>query len=178
MQAGQGCRRVGVCERSTERRTIKVQIVPNLRWLRGSFFSVCCPLLAASCLFSPNHRSAPASMVGGSFAPTCSAAFRSMKSSKYHAPHRFAWPRPVGYTFGMKTAISIPDKIFHDAERLSRRLNKSRSQIYTEAVTEYIARHDPEAVTEAMNRVCEAMGDYPDPAIAVAARRTLEDVEW
>jgi metal-responsive CopG/Arc/MetJ family transcriptional regulator len=78
----------------------------------------------------------------------------------------------------MKTAISIPDKIFRDAERLSRRLKKSRSQIYTEAVTEYIARHDPEAVTEAMNRVCEAMDTYPDPAISGAARGTLEIVEW
>jgi metal-responsive CopG/Arc/MetJ family transcriptional regulator len=78
----------------------------------------------------------------------------------------------------MKTAISIPDKVFLDAERLSPRLKKSRSEVYTEAVTEYIARHDPEAVTEAMNRVCEAMGDYPDPAIAGAAKRTLEDVEW
>jgi predicted transcriptional regulator len=83
-----------------------------------------------------------------------------------------------GYTFGMKTAISIPDKVYAEAERLSRRLKKSRSQVYTEAVTEYIARHDPEAVTEAMNRVCEAVDTYPDPAITGAARRTLEDVEW
>jgi metal-responsive CopG/Arc/MetJ family transcriptional regulator len=91
---------------------------------------------------------------------------------------RFARPRAAGYTAGMKTAISIPDKIFQDAERLCRRLKKSRSQIYAEAVTEYVARHDPEAVTEAMNRVCEAIVDYPDPAISGAARRTLEDVEW
>lgn len=91
---------------------------------------------------------------------------------------KFARYQNVGYTFGMKTAISIPDKIFRDAERLSRRLKKSRSQIYAEAVTEYVARHDPEAVTEAMNRVCESMLDYPDPAISSAARRTLEDVEW
>jgi len=90
----------------------------------------------------------------------------------------FARSRPVGYTAGMKTAISIPDKIFRDAERLSRRLKKSRSQIYAEAVTEYVARHDPDAVTEAMNRVCEAMVDYPDPGISAAAKRTLEDVEW
>jgi metal-responsive CopG/Arc/MetJ family transcriptional regulator len=78
----------------------------------------------------------------------------------------------------MKTGISIPDKIYRDAERLSRRLKKSRSQVYTEAVTEYIARHDPEAVTEAMNRVCEAVDTYPDPAVSEAARRTLESVEW
>ncbi len=78
----------------------------------------------------------------------------------------------------MKTAISIPDKIFREAERLSRRLKKSRSQIYAEAVTEYVARHDPDAVTEAMNRVCEAVDTYPDPAVADAARRILEGVEW
>jgi PAS domain-containing protein len=94
------------------------------------------------------------------------------------AKHELAWSGTTGYTFGMKTAISIPDKVFNDAERLSRRLKKSRSQIYAEAVTEYIARHDPEAVTEAMNRVCEEMSGYPDPAISGAARRTLEDVEW
>ena len=78
----------------------------------------------------------------------------------------------------MKTAISIPDKIYRDAERLSRGLKKSRSQVYTEAVTEYVARHDPEAVTEAMNRVCEAVDTRPNLAISAAARRTLESVEW
>jgi metal-responsive CopG/Arc/MetJ family transcriptional regulator len=92
--------------------------------------------------------------------------------------YRFARGRPVGYTSGMKTAISIPDKVFAEAERLSRRLKKSRSQIYTEAVTEYVARHDPEAVTEAMNQVCEVIDTYPDPAISGAARRALEDIEW
>ena len=78
----------------------------------------------------------------------------------------------------MKTAISIPDKIFRHAERLSRRLKKSRSQVYTEAVTEYIARHDPQAVTDAMNRVCDAVDTRLDPAISAAARRTLQGVEW
>jgi metal-responsive CopG/Arc/MetJ family transcriptional regulator len=78
----------------------------------------------------------------------------------------------------MKTAISIPDKIFREAEQLSRRLKKSRSQLFTEAVTEYVARHDPEAVTDAMNRVCEAVDTRPDPAISVAARHALEQVEW
>jgi metal-responsive CopG/Arc/MetJ family transcriptional regulator len=78
----------------------------------------------------------------------------------------------------MKTAISIPNEIYSEAERLSRRLKKSRSQIYTEAVTEYIARHDPEAVTEAINRICEMVDTRPDPALAAATRRTLEAVEW
>lgn len=78
----------------------------------------------------------------------------------------------------MKTAISIPDKIYSEAERLSRRRKKSRSQLYTEAVAEYLARHDTEAVTEAMNRVCEVVDTRPDPAISAAARRILKRVEW
>ena len=78
----------------------------------------------------------------------------------------------------MKTAISIPDKVYKDAERLSRKLKKSRSQVYTEAVTEYIARHDPEAVTDAMDRVCERVDTRSDPALAAAARRTLKAIEW
>ncbi len=78
----------------------------------------------------------------------------------------------------MKTAISIPDKLYAEAERLSRRHKKSRSQLYAEAVAEYLARHDPEAVTEAIDRVCEAIDTQPDPAISEAARRTLKRVEW
>jgi metal-responsive CopG/Arc/MetJ family transcriptional regulator len=80
--------------------------------------------------------------------------------------------------FRYENCDSIPDKVYAEAERLSRRLKKSRSQIYTEAVTQYIARHDPDAVNEAMNRVCEAVDTYPDPAISAAARRTLENIEW
>jgi metal-responsive CopG/Arc/MetJ family transcriptional regulator len=78
----------------------------------------------------------------------------------------------------MKTAISIADTVYADAERLARRVKKSRSQLYTEAVAEYVARHDPEAVTEAMNRVCETLDSRSDPAVAAATRRVLKQAEW
>ena len=55
----------------------------------------------------------------------------------------------------MKTAISVPDRIFRAAERHAKRAKKSRSQLYAEAVAEYLTRHAPEEVTEAMNRVAE-----------------------
>ena len=63
--------------------------------------------------------------------------------------------RSGGYTFGMKTAISIPDDVFEQAERFARHARRSRSQVYSEAIREYVARHSPDAVTEAMNRVCD-----------------------
>ena len=55
----------------------------------------------------------------------------------------------------MKTAISIPDDVFADAEQLARELKKSRSRLYGDAVREYIARHSAESITESLDRLCE-----------------------
>lgn len=78
----------------------------------------------------------------------------------------------------MKTAVSIPDDIFHAAEALARRGGKSRSKIFSDALEEYVARHSPDAVTEAMNRVCEQVTDEDYAFAAAAARRVLESSEW
>jgi len=82
------------------------------------------------------------------------------------------------YTTGMKTAVSIPDEIFQKAERLAQRAGRSRSDVYTAALTDYVARHAPDEVTEAMNRVCDQVGDDDRAFVAAAARRVLESVEW
>jgi metal-responsive CopG/Arc/MetJ family transcriptional regulator len=78
----------------------------------------------------------------------------------------------------MKTAISIPDDLFEQAERLARRAGTTRSHLYSSAVREYLARHAPDEVTTAMDRVCDALGDAPDAFVDAAARRTLERTEW
>jgi predicted transcriptional regulator len=86
--------------------------------------------------------------------------------------------RCYGYTFGMKTAVSIPDDIFKGAERLARRTKRSRSRLFSDAIREYLARHSPDEITEAMNKACAEIGDSSDPFSAEAARRVLEQVEW
>ncbi len=78
----------------------------------------------------------------------------------------------------MKMAISIPDAVFHRAERLARRLRKSRSAIYREAMAEYVVRHDADVVTEAMNRVVAQVAGRPDPFVRAASRRILARSEW
>jgi metal-responsive CopG/Arc/MetJ family transcriptional regulator len=79
----------------------------------------------------------------------------------------------------MKTAVSLPDDVFHGAERFARRARKTRSQLYAEAITEYLARHAPDEVTEDMNAVVERVGAAaPDTFGRAAARRALERVEW
>jgi metal-responsive CopG/Arc/MetJ family transcriptional regulator len=77
----------------------------------------------------------------------------------------------------MKTAISLPDVVFAEAETLARRLAKSRSQLYTEALIEYLAKHDPDTVTERLNEVLESIGQDPDAFATAAARAVLERVE-
>jgi metal-responsive CopG/Arc/MetJ family transcriptional regulator len=79
----------------------------------------------------------------------------------------------------MKTAISLPDELFIAAEQQAKRTRKSRSQLYAEALAEYLARHAPDEVTEAMNRVVERLDEpRPDPLLAAAARRMFERAEW
>ena len=78
----------------------------------------------------------------------------------------------------MKIAISIPDKTHRDAERLCHRLKRSRSSIYAQAMSEFVARHEPDAVTEAINKVCDALGSRADAATMFASLRTLEEVQW
>ena len=79
----------------------------------------------------------------------------------------------------MKTAISLPDELFHAAERLARESRRSRSQLYADALADYVGRHAERSVTTAMNRVLDQLGDGgSDPAFAGATRRTLMRSEW
>jgi metal-responsive CopG/Arc/MetJ family transcriptional regulator len=78
----------------------------------------------------------------------------------------------------MKTAVSLPDRLFREAERHAKRTKKSRSQLYADALSEYLVRHAPDEVTEAMNRVVDRLTEPADSFVATAARRTLERSEW
>jgi metal-responsive CopG/Arc/MetJ family transcriptional regulator len=78
----------------------------------------------------------------------------------------------------MKTAVSVPDDVFEQVEKFARRTKRSRSEIYSAALREYIARHSPDEVTEAINRAVDQIGDQKDEFVAAAAHRILEKTEW
>ena len=78
----------------------------------------------------------------------------------------------------MKTAISIPDEVFDVAEKLARRQGVSRSRLFSDALREYVARHAPDEITDAMNRVVAEIGDSDADFAAAAARRVLTDEQW
>jgi hypothetical protein len=78
----------------------------------------------------------------------------------------------------MKTAVSVPTPVFQRADRLARRLKKSRSQLYSEAISEYVERHDPDAVTAALDSVYGSVGSRTDDFVREAGRRVLKSNEW
>ena len=80
----------------------------------------------------------------------------------------------------MKTAISIPDDVFNDAERLVARMKTSRSELYSRAIAEFVARHDDDAVTRALDEVARNINSDPsDTEMTTAtALAVLRQVEW
>ena len=78
----------------------------------------------------------------------------------------------------MKTAVSIPDDLFQGAERLARRKKKSRSQLYSDALREYVQRHAPEEVTESLNRLCEGLDESEYRFSRAATSHLLRRSEW
>lgn len=83
-----------------------------------------------------------------------------------------------GYTLGMKTAVSVPDDLFNKAEKLARKTGKSRSQIYQEALMEYLLRRDPDALTAAMDQALTDIDQGSDTWLSEAGRRVIEKAEW
>lgn len=78
----------------------------------------------------------------------------------------------------MKTAVSIPDELFRKADELARRQGKSRSQVYQEALGEYLLRRDRGAITRAMDEALEDIEPAPDEWLTEAGRQALERSEW
>lgn len=78
----------------------------------------------------------------------------------------------------MRVTIYVPDELFERAERLVKPKQTSRSQLYAEALDEYLARHGPGAITAAIDRLVDEEGAAPDPFVREAARRRLVGIEW
>jgi predicted transcriptional regulator len=79
----------------------------------------------------------------------------------------------------MKTAVSVPDDLFARADRLAKRSRRSRSDVYSAALREYLARHAPDEVTAGLDAVRADFGQ-PDTGdfTTAAGRRTLDVSEW
>jgi antitoxin MazE6 len=78
----------------------------------------------------------------------------------------------------MKTAISIPDHVFDEADKLAQRLGMSRSELYANAVSEYLRDHKTDEVTEKLNKVYQQEPSGLDPVSRTLQFSSLEKDEW
>ena len=82
------------------------------------------------------------------------------------------------YTQNMKTAISIPDKVFESAEQFAHRMGLSRSELYATALKSYLEEHRNDKVTEKLNELYgETASDLERPLLSMQAR-SLRKGKW
>ena len=81
---------------------------------------------------------------------------------------------------GMKTAISIPDEIFEEAERLAKIRGWSRSELYANAVSAFVTNERFVGVREKLDAVYAVKADESglDPLLANAQAESLPDEKW
>jgi metal-responsive CopG/Arc/MetJ family transcriptional regulator len=78
----------------------------------------------------------------------------------------------------MKTAISIPDDVFEQAERFARRKKISRSALFTAAVKEYVQAQLNKDVTQRLNEVYAEEDSSLDPVLAALQTDALPKEDW
>jgi len=78
----------------------------------------------------------------------------------------------------MKVAISLPDPVFSAAEKLAHRLRVSRSQLYAQAIEEYLDKREDSRVTEQLNAVYAVEQEPVDPVLAAAQLGAIGHEAW
>jgi metal-responsive CopG/Arc/MetJ family transcriptional regulator len=72
----------------------------------------------------------------------------------------------------MKTAISVPNDLFESADQLARQLGITRSQLYVNALREYVATRRHQGLTEQINAVCDKL----DTSLAPDSRKAQANI--
>jgi metal-responsive CopG/Arc/MetJ family transcriptional regulator len=78
----------------------------------------------------------------------------------------------------MKVAVSVPDPIFEAAERLAKQRQVPRSQLFAEALEEYVSRHGGAAVTAKLNEVYASEGATVDRRLVRAQSAAIGNETW
>jgi metal-responsive CopG/Arc/MetJ family transcriptional regulator len=78
----------------------------------------------------------------------------------------------------MKTAVSMPDNLFRQAEAAARRLRVSRSQLYATAIAEFLNRRQTNTVTERLNELYSRRPAKVDVALHRAQIKSLDKDSW
>ena len=78
----------------------------------------------------------------------------------------------------MKTAVSIPDKIFRSADSLAKRLGVSRSRLYADALEDFLSRRQNLQVKERLDAIYGEEESDLGPELGKLQARPLPPEEW
>lgn len=78
----------------------------------------------------------------------------------------------------MKTAISLPDSVFHEAEALARQLGLSRSELYTNAIRAHLDKYKSNQILQRLNQVYAEETSALDPIMAGMQFLSLPSEDW
>jgi predicted transcriptional regulator len=78
----------------------------------------------------------------------------------------------------MKTAISLPDPLFKEAEAAAKDLGLSRSKLIQTALEEFLKRRRDERVTAALNSSLAEHPDEIDPFLQQLVVEGMKRTEW
>jgi metal-responsive CopG/Arc/MetJ family transcriptional regulator len=78
----------------------------------------------------------------------------------------------------MKTAISLPDSVFDEAEALAQQLGLSRSELYTKALKAYLEKHNRNQILHKLNQVYLQESSELDLMMAKIQFMSLPREDW
>jgi hypothetical protein len=77
----------------------------------------------------------------------------------------------------MKVEILVPNPIFEAAKQLAQKLNMSLSDLYTVALTTYVATYEEE-ITEKLNKVYETEPSTLEPGLMTLQVASVGGESW
>jgi metal-responsive CopG/Arc/MetJ family transcriptional regulator len=78
----------------------------------------------------------------------------------------------------MKTAISLPDLVFTEAEALAERLGISRSELYAKALQAYLRKYNRQQILSELNRVYADESAEVDSLLSTMQFMSLPREDW
>jgi len=78
----------------------------------------------------------------------------------------------------MKTAISIPNSLFTEAEKLAKRLGMNRSQLYSRAVKNFVENNRSRKITKLLNDVYKKEESKVDKVLYKMQIESMDNDEW
>jgi metal-responsive CopG/Arc/MetJ family transcriptional regulator len=78
----------------------------------------------------------------------------------------------------MKTAISLPDAVFTEAEALAKHLGLSRSELYARALQAFLSKYDRQQILSRLNEVYAVESSDLDPELAKMQFTSLAHEDW